>query len=549
MASSQSNFSTGNAINYMLMKKTERENVRGLENKENVITKKESIVSDVTVKKVDARKSVPIVNVHNEDLNVDLPRKLSPNVLNVSENQSVGIAGSKVYSSQIYKSTSSIQSSSTFNTLHEGKFPIKSSRVELVWGCVKLGKNSTQEFSLRNQVDRKVRMQANIVGPGFRLLKDRSEMETLTSLVFVLRPMETRSFFVVFNPITLGATAGKISFSPIINGEVQKNKRQSILLYGYGGHSSLDIRHVAKDCNGKYWLSLGKLQYNNTLTHEFTIRNNGTLPAFFCLDAGFKGVYSVSILEAVPSEFVIKPLEEVTVTITYTPSVQDFRHCNRIEVLEVGYVKIISATEPIRHRIKKLHSKLQGSSSPVDNMVQRLVKPFKGETMTLDLQIIKESVAVLKELLRELIMKEITITLEQDPDCTLIGQIGDDNDTSMYQTLYQDQTVVHNPNVKICPVIQNDYIKVEPSSILITPPIKMEDLIIIYSLHKTSLAFRTLAEPSCINLKPQEGILFPDKTTLIKITYNSVHDKNESGTVLVYVENNVIEIPINIVKI
>lgn len=213
------------------------------------------------------------------------------------------------------RSLTSVRSGSSLDTLPEGKLPIKSSRLELVWGCLKPGRTSIQEFQIRNQLNQKIRMQALVTGSSFRIAKDSRDTEMLTTMSFMLRPLETKSFSVMFSPTITGAVSEKICFYPVLGGDIQHSKRQALTLFGYGGYVSCDISSVMKDSTGRLWLSLGKIDYQAYIEQHFIVKNTGNLFAFACIDIVTKGPFTLSNLKVEPNEFIMKPSEAVKITI------------------------------------------------------------------------------------------------------------------------------------------------------------------------------------------------------------------------------------------
>lgn len=213
------------------------------------------------------------------------------------------------------RSLTSVRSGSSLDTLPEGKFPIKSNRLELIWGCLKPGRTATQEFQIKNQLNQRIRMQASVTGSNFRIVKDSFEPEMLTVISFVLRPLETKCFSIMFCPSSLGAAYERINFHPILGREVQQSKRQVLTLFGYGGHVNCNLSNITKDSSGKLWLSLGKIEYQLCVEQKFVIKNSGSLFAFACMDVIAKGPFTFSDLKVEPKEFIIKPQEEVSVTV------------------------------------------------------------------------------------------------------------------------------------------------------------------------------------------------------------------------------------------
>lgn len=59
------------------------------------------------------------------------------------------------------KTMSSLRSGSAMSSLPDGKLPLETTRTQLVWGCVKLGKGSIQEFVVRNRSQHRLRIQVS----------------------------------------------------------------------------------------------------------------------------------------------------------------------------------------------------------------------------------------------------------------------------------------------------------------------------------------------------------------------------------------------------
>lgn len=129
-------------------------------------------------------------------------------------------------------------------------------------------------------------------------------------------------------------------------------------MYGYGGHSCIDVQKVAKDTSGRMWLSFGRLDYREMLQQSFILRNTGTLAAFACLSVSCKALYPFmdSSVKIHPTDLVIEPNKEVEVTVNFTPRPEDFKYIQRtgsIEVSEIASIKILTGPEPTRARIRR----------------------------------------------------------------------------------------------------------------------------------------------------------------------------------------------------
>lgn len=61
------------------------------------------------------------------------------------------------------KSLSSSRSGSALSSLPDGKLPIETTHSQLIWGCVRLWKSSTQEFVVRNRSQHRLRVQVSVL--------------------------------------------------------------------------------------------------------------------------------------------------------------------------------------------------------------------------------------------------------------------------------------------------------------------------------------------------------------------------------------------------
>lgn len=95
-------------------------------------------------------------------------------------------------------------------------------------------------------------------------------------------------------------------------------------LFGYGGHSHIDINGVFKDTSGKLWLSFGKIMsHQNVFIQSVFLKNNGNLMAFYQIGLCLKPFLSSS-LKIFPSEGIIPPGKEIEVSIRFAPKNEDF---------------------------------------------------------------------------------------------------------------------------------------------------------------------------------------------------------------------------------
>lgn len=102
-------------------------------------------------------------------------------------------------------SPTSRSSSRALTSLPDGKLPIESTAIELVWGCVKINKTVAQEFSLRNKSSKRLGIQMAVTGCDYKIRKDnRMDAELLSSTKLILHPYESKVIMVFFVPARVG---------------------------------------------------------------------------------------------------------------------------------------------------------------------------------------------------------------------------------------------------------------------------------------------------------------------------------------------------------
>lgn len=272
----------------------------------------------------------------------------------------------------------------------------------------------------------------------FKILKDRNESETLTTLKMMLRPQETRTILVSFCPSAKKAFIGSLSFTPM-DSDLQQPKKQKISTYGYGGHAQIDFHNnIVKDPTGKFLLPLGDLTNKTTITKTFICRNSGVLPGFVLASFEPKSVCSFVSVLITPNKFVVKPHQEIIVNVTYSATKEDYKYFQNTastDILEMGMIKLYTGAEALRGRLKCMANTVIGRNLQVKPIIQDLAQRFQDEDIPGDvMKFAKENVDGIKHLLQEVVVREIVVTVEHDLDATIVPI----DDTSMFQTLCQD---------------------------------------------------------------------------------------------------------------
>lgn len=273
----------------------------------------------------------------------------------------------------------------------------------------------------------------------FKLLKDKNESEPSNILKILLRPLESRTLAVNFCPSAKGAFAGELDFAPL-DADLIQSKKQMIYMYGYGGHASVELyNNIARDPTGKFLLPLGDLSNKISLTKTITCRNNGTLTGFVLATFEPKSVCSSVSVLILPNKFVIKPQQEIGLSVTYTATKEDityFQNSAIGNVFELGVIKLYTEAEATRGRLRCLVNKAEKHKLDVKPIVRELTQSFRYENVPGDILKCRESVCGINQLLRQVYLREIVVTIEHDYDATLVSM----DDTSVFQTLCGDSS-------------------------------------------------------------------------------------------------------------
>ncbi|XP_018330102.1 uncharacterized protein LOC108740314 [Agrilus planipennis] len=452
-------------------------------------------------------------------------------------------------------SRGSVRSGSSLDNLPDGKLPIESSHIELIWGCVKVGKKSTQEFLLRNRSHQKLRLEASVTGSSFKISRDKHDSELRTNIQLILYPKESRTISVSFFPTSIGSAAEQLNFYPADKSlHSQYTSKQMIWLFGYGGHANAELQNITKDTRGKYWLSLGNINESNDYIKTFEIKNVGPLSSFSIFEVESRGLRKYSNINVNPSHVVIRPNEVVEVSISFYPNKDDFKQIMELmnrEGVELAHINIISGPEPLRGRIRRLRKKISEQMGAVPDypIVQTLAVAFPGEQIPRDISRCKESPTAMKELLKHLSHKEIVITMEQDIDQTIVGNLRCLDDSSHFYSLCQNDRTL---TVFETTSRQFGNFGIEPDKLFLTPPKKIEDSFLITCERNREIYFEIIPDDQdLLQCNPQSGTVLSNEPALVVIRCNvsKIDRPLILSKVKVYVENEVTEVLVKIVVI
>lgn len=278
------------------------------------------------------------------------------------------------------------------------------------------------------------------------------------------------------------------------------------------------------------------------MEQAFTMKNVGNLPSFTYIKVVPKHIVTFTNLKIDPSVFVLLPNEEKNIKVTYIPNAKDCRILKQnlivLPVTDIGKLEIVSGPEVNRARLRRLCRKSVEKGLTVDSLTKVLADKISGEVISSDVLRFKENPNAIPEILETLSNEEMSITIEQDPNQSLVAEYPEDS--VIYQSLCQE-TVVMDESVlhKSC--------RLEPPSIVLFPPSKSEDCLFLISESSKVLHYEIISNPRGLCISPTDGAISPGETAEFKLAL----PKNTETyyKILVYVENEVFEAEVKVLNV
>ncbi|KAG4071597.1 hypothetical protein HA402_011751 [Bradysia odoriphaga] len=335
------------------------------------------------------------------------------------------------------------QSNSQFSSVSDlREFAIKSSQSVISWPSQKLRTPSVKQFTIKNIGGKKLTMKIEVVGPGFQL----SPSEPFQ--LIALQAQECRTISVTFCPIALGAAVGKLNFCHAK--DTDKAIRKIIPLYGYGGHTVVEVQDVCQGVVGNPFLQLGTVGdlLNLQMHGAFSIYNKGPLSgvAIIRVKSDLKkpsGSSHYAALTLTPSKCVIGPDSYSRIDIAYRPRKNDVRKLLRQEgnVLAVATLEVFMADEPSRQRILGLINKFANNSSDI-YLLDELFRGISTDVVE-NFAEFQETEDMIAELFNKMKTTEIVLTVKRSTmDQTIESEhdffMSDTNESMFFHTLVSD---------------------------------------------------------------------------------------------------------------
>lgn len=416
------------------------------------------------------------------------------------------------------KSMSS-RSSSSLSSLPNGKLPIETTKYQMIWGCVKVGRQESQQFVMRNKSAGRIKIKCTLSNPAFKVLNDRSsDGEFSSTIKLVLHPWESKTFTVIFSPTTIGAAADSLYFFSL-DPHHQQSTKQFIKLYGYGGFGKIAITNIIKDTIGKHLLSLGDIDSTKEMSNTFMVKNMGTLPIFFLLHFTSQALCNFSSVTVYPSYFILQPEQDQKIVVTYSPQKEDFAFLQSktgLSVMDVGKIAITYGTEANRGRLRNACQKAKANGLEITEQISQVIVKIPGELIPNDVKYLKEDHTGMNDIFRFFNHEEVVVTLERDLDRTVVPL---QDETAIFHSLCGNETEIQN-----C-TLQQEKCSVEPSRIILTPN-KTEDMIFLTTNAAVKpLYFEVTCDSAGLDFTPKDGVVSTGETVVIKIMYNNKSEK------------------------
>lgn len=325
----------------------------------------------------------------------------------------------------VVRSISQCSSSSEFSHRNGNVIPLKVTAVELSWGSTRLRNAAHKTMQIKNTASKKLTIRIDVHGPGYQLINIPGN-NALT-----LQSQECRTIAVSFCPTVIGAAIGKLSFYAPQNSSVAHNSASTarmssfldIPLYGYGGHCSIVAQEVHIAPVGMAFLQMGYLhELSQPLQRTIRVYNKGPLLGFALASidsVGLRLPRLCTAFEIQPTAMLIPPGSSATLRVVFRPQREDVRKITRQtkSVLTLANLRLISGDEANRQRMRQLVERMSAderANISSSKSLEALWENLPGEKDIEELQMFKESPTLTFDLLTNMRIHEVALTINDD---------------------------------------------------------------------------------------------------------------------------------------
>lgn len=438
----------------------------------------------------------------------------------------------------IARSSSQCSTNSEFSQ-NDGKFPLKSSKPELTWECVKLRKSIMKSFIIKNTAEKKLSLKVEVVGPGFQIVSG-TDKESI-----ILQGNECRTISITFCPTVIGKAIGEVIFKPPKNWP--NDTKRVVNLFGYGGSTALQLQGIERPPIGIAFLKMGETTdiRSTTLQRSFSIYNKGPLNGIATIYVKTKTNQYINEnhINIEPSKCVIRPDDSINVLVTYKLRRKDLEKLSQksCDVLTVATLEVLIGSEPNRQRIASLVTR--GDDVPTKyNQLDFLVHNFPvGNRENFD--DFNESIGNVYDLFSCFKTTEVALTINRtmlDESRDTCENLSDMEETVLFRTLIENPKSAKKPQALL-----DRMWCINPKRLTMDMMANSRKTFTIQSGFNKEQIFKIEASHSNLFLfSATSGRIGSDDECKIDVKLNSNAAVPSEASIIIYIESDCIEIPV-----
>lgn len=468
-------------------------------------------------KKVESGRTSPSINLKETLLSATSPTNLS-----VMSNFKVSNKVSPAKSTQ-----SSFSSGSAIGN----RLPIRAMKTHISWPSTKIGKTMSQDVTIKNISDHRIKIIINIMKSGFTLGYNN---ECSNSMTMILHGSEVRTFSVIFSPQRNGLYSTKLEFT-----DNRHATRLTLPLVGFGGYSEVAISGVFKLPNDKNFLSLGQFSSINAMSESIKLYNKGTVPAFAYVSCdSFRSnlLLSTSEISITPEIMIIQPNTFKIVNISFKPKKGCVNNYNT-DVIELAALTIMTGDDGLRQRARKLYQSYpMHKGEKIWSKLLPLFVQLDDEPCYSEISYIKEPMSALYDIIAPLKINDISVTVENrtiNNDSTILA-----DETILFQSLCAETLNISDTAM--------ESLTFEPSRIIFYLPSNVSDVVKLCNNYDTTQKINITAH-TWFKIRPMSAVIAPKSHLEITVSYVGGHlQRSQSTSLQILTDNDVIKIPIEV---
>lgn len=436
----------------------------------------------------------------------------------------------------VARSSSQCSTNSEF-TQKDGQFPLKASKSELTWECVKLRKIVTKSLIIKNTAEKKLSLRMEVCGPGFQIESGADKAS------IVLQGNECRTIYVTFCPTVLGKAIGKLTFRPTKNWP--EDTERDIQLWAYGGSTALQVLGIERAPVGIAFLKMGETSEirSTTLQRSFSIYNKGPLYGFATIFVKAKSNQYITEthINIEPNKCVIRPDSSANVSVTYKLRRKDLEKLQKAsDVLTVATLEVIIGAEPNRQRIASMLTR--NSNVPTSySQLNFLANGFPAINRE-DFSDFREDMRNISDLFSCFKTSEIALTINRttlDETRDNYSNLSGMEETILFRTLVENPTSYKATCDRMWSVL--------PNRLTMDTLMNARKTLTIHSFFNKDQTFQIESNYSNLfNFSRTSGRIPANSEYQFEIGLKSGAQIPSEAVLIVYIESDCIEVPVHI---